>query len=253
MAIMRIILKKIRRLTLLCSIFLLQTACSTFGNHSDEEKESLKLAPVEDKSLINRNPYAPAGQTTATDNKTTNTVTNTVPNFNHNDSKKPSLHFEEVEELEEVGNLEESKEEFKKDTMPTSPLKIKPSHSYSLWLWPTDNQIIRSYDPTQANAKGIDFSGKVGDSVRAVRSGKVVFSGTALKGYGKLIIIKHDSNLLTAYAHNHSLFVKEGDLVDSGQVISKIGLNEQTGTPMLHFEVRLNGKPVDPLSYLPSR
>ena len=252
---MRIILKKIRRLTLLCSIFLLQTACSTFGNHSDEEKESLKLAPVEDKSLINRNPYAPAGHVDTIN--TTEMKKSSAPNFNHNDTKKPSLHFEEVEELEEVGNLEESKEEskeeFKKDTMPTSPLKIKPSHSYSLWLWPTDNQIIRSYDPTQANAKGIDFSGKVGDSVRAVRSGKVVFSGTALKGYGKLIIIKHDSNLLTAYAHNHSLFVKEGDLVDSGQVISKIGLNEQTGTPMLHFEVRLNGKPVDPLSYLPSR
>ena len=178
----------------------------------------ISSAPVEDKSLINRNPYAPVNQLPKENVEQPPAARNNIPSLRIEAEPEP---------------------------------RVTPSHS--LWIWPTENPIIRQFDPSNPETKGVDFGGKVGDSIRAVRSGKVVFSGAGLKGYGQLIIIKHDSHVLTAYAHNHNLLVKEGELVDAGQVIAEMGLNERTGTPSLHFEVRLNGKPVDPLGYLPPR
>ncbi len=96
---------------------------------------------------------------------------------------------------------------------------------------------------------GVEFSGKRGDPVRAAGDGKVVYSGTGLVRYGKLLIIKHDNNLLTAYAHNSALQVAEGDLVAAGQQIAKMG-SSGTDRVKLHFEVRRGGKPVDPMRYL---
>jgi lipoprotein NlpD len=100
--------------------------------------------------------------------------------------------------------------------------------------------------------KGIDLTAKVGDPVLASQAGRVVYSGNALRGYGNLIILKHDNNLLTAYAHNKTLLVKEGEPVTKGQKIAEAGQSD-TDRPKLHFEVRKQGKPVDPMDYLPAR
>jgi lipoprotein NlpD len=98
----------------------------------------------------------------------------------------------------------------------------------------------------------MDISGKTGQPVLASAKGKVVYSGTGLRGYGKLIIIKHNSTYLSAYAHNSKLLVKEGQTVSKGQKIAEMG-NTDSKLVRLHFEIRKNGKPVDPLKHLPEQ
>ena len=100
--------------------------------------------------------------------------------------------------------------------------------------------------------KGIDIAGREGQAVIAVSSGKVVYSGDGLSGYGNLIIVEHDSQFLSAYAHNKKLLVAEGGKVVRGQKIAELGKSD-TRTPKLYFEIRRNGKPVDPLKYLPKK
>ena len=102
------------------------------------------------------------------------------------------------------------------------------------------------------NVKGISIAGATGEDVFAVSGGKVVYSGNGLRGYGNLIIIKHPDEFITAYAHNKSILVKEGENVDKGQKIAEMGMSE-TDSPKLLFEVRKGGKPLDPLLYLPAR
>ena len=113
--------------------------------------------------------------------------------------------------------------------------------------WPVKGPILHNFD---AQDKGLDIGGAAGDPVRASSEGRVVYAGNGLRGYGNLIIIKHDATFLTAYAHNRTLFVKEGDAVTKGQKIAEMG-NTDSDKVMLHFEVRKQGKPVDPLQYLP--
>jgi len=118
------------------------------------------------------------------------------------------------------------------------------------FMWPTNgNSILDRFD--DAHNKGLDLGGTVGDPVLAAADGRVVYAGSGLRGYGNLIIIKHNNTYLTAYAHNKTLLVKEDQNVRKGQKIAEMGANNDT--PMLHFEVRRQGKPVDPLKYLPSR
>lgn len=119
------------------------------------------------------------------------------------------------------------------------------------WQWPTDGVVFRGYAPDQGS-KGLDFTGEVGQPVYAAAAGKVVYSGGALKGYGELIIIKHDDLRLSAYGYNQSRLVSEGDLVAAGQRIAMMGLGPES-KPALHFEVRERGKPVNPVSFLPIR
>ncbi|MCG5497852.1 peptidoglycan DD-metalloendopeptidase family protein [Ectothiorhodospira variabilis] len=120
------------------------------------------------------------------------------------------------------------------------------------WRWPTDGEVIRSFPASGTGKRGIAISGQPGQSVRAAAPGRVVYSGSGLVGYGKLIIVKHDDTYLSAYAHNEKILVNEGAEVSQGQEIALLG---DTGTdrPMLHFEIRKDGRPVDPSSYLPSR
>lgn len=125
-----------------------------------------------------------------------------------------------------------------------------PANASYGFIWPSDGKIIQTYKP--GVNKGVDLAVKVGDPVVASLGGKVVYSGNALRGYGNLIIIKHEGNLLTAYAHNKTLLVKEGDSVKKGQKIAEAGQSD-TDKPMLHFEVRKQGKPVNPMDYLPAR
>jgi lipoprotein NlpD len=117
------------------------------------------------------------------------------------------------------------------------------------WAWPASGKLITGFSDT-ANLKGIDISGKAGQPVVASAAGKVVYAGTGIRGYGKLVIVKHSSTYLSAYAHNREIVVKEGQQVARGQKIAEMG-NTDAEQVMLHFEIRRQGKPVDPLKYLP--
>lgn len=119
------------------------------------------------------------------------------------------------------------------------------------WEWPTLGAILKGYAPAQGS-KGLDIGGNMGQPVFAAAPGRVVYSGNALKGYGELIIIKHDETFLSAYGYNRKRYVAEGDFVTTGQPIGELGLGPES-KPLLHFEIRKNGQPVNPLLYLPKR
>lgn len=119
------------------------------------------------------------------------------------------------------------------------------------WTWPTHGIVDRGYEPAQGN-KGLDFTGTVGQPVFAAAPGRVVYSGNALKGYGELIIIKHDEVHLSAYGYNRLRHVKEGDVVTTGQPIGEMGTGPES-KPLLHFEIRERGKPVNPVGFLPAK
>jgi len=118
------------------------------------------------------------------------------------------------------------------------------------WSWPADGALINRY--SEGDTKGLDIAGARGSAVRAAASGRVVYQGSGLRGYGQLIIIKHNDEFLSAYAHNDRIHIKEGDAVKRGQKIAEMG---STGTDRikLHFEIRRQGIPVDPIKYLPKR
>ena len=120
----------------------------------------------------------------------------------------------------------------------------------SPWMWPSSGSLISGYDDIKS--KGLKIAGKLGDPVYASADGRVVYAGSGLRGYGNLIILKHNDTYLTAYAHNQTLLVKEDQTVRKGQRIADMG-NSDAERVMLHFEVRRNGKPVDPAKYLPGR
>lgn len=124
--------------------------------------------------------------------------------------------------------------------LPDGPIK---------WAWPTRGKIVRSNSPL--SKKGVDIAGRLGQDVKAAAAGNVVYSGSGLLGYGQLVIIKHNETYLSAYAHNDQILVNEGDVVTAGQLIAKMGKNSQ-GVTLLHFEIRKNGKPVNPKTYLPN-
>lgn len=121
-----------------------------------------------------------------------------------------------------------------------------------IWGWPTDGVLLRTFSAKKIDRKGVDIGGEPGASIRAAARGKVVYSGNGLSYYGNLLIIKHNESYLSAYAHNDKLLVKEGDLVRQGQPIATMG-RSGSDRVMLHFEIRYNGKPVDPLRYLPRK
>jgi lipoprotein NlpD len=118
------------------------------------------------------------------------------------------------------------------------------------WVWPTRGRLLRSFQSSGRGKKGIDIGGHDGQPVKAAANGKVVYAGSGLVGYGRLIIIKHNENLLSAYGHNSKLLVSEGEQVRAGQQIAEMG-SSGTNRTELYFEVRKDGKPVDPLRYLP--
>jgi lipoprotein NlpD len=118
------------------------------------------------------------------------------------------------------------------------------------WIWPAKGKVVAAYSDT-ANLKGIDIAGTSGEPVVASAAGKVVYAGTGLRGYGKLVIVKHNKTWLSAYAHNKDILVKEGQQVSKGQKIAEMG-NTDADQVKLHFEIRRLGKPVDPARYLPA-
>ena len=144
------------------------------------------------------------------------------------------------------------------DTKPAPPKPAAPrpapapAESPVKWRWPAEGELISRYVAGEPTKQGIGIAGSSGAAVRAAGDGVVVYSGSGLVGYGELVIIKHNDEWLSAYGHNRTRLVNEGQLVKAGQQIAEMG---RSGAPrdMLHFEVRYNGKPVDPLLYLPKR
>ena len=116
--------------------------------------------------------------------------------------------------------------------------------------WPSNGRVISQF--SEPGQKGIAFAGQEGDPVLAAGDGRVVYSGSGLRGYGNLVIVKHEGDFLTAYAHNRKILVNEGQTVKRGQQIAELGSTD-SDIPKLHFEVRLSGKPVDPMRYLAQR
>ena len=127
-----------------------------------------------------------------------------------------------------------------------------PASSPVSWRWPADGQIVNRFAAGDPTRQGIGIAGSGGQPVRAAGDGVVVYSGSGLVGYGELIIVKHDEEWLSAYGHNRSRLVNEGERVRAGQQIAEMG-RSGAARDMLHFEIRHNGRPVDPLSYLPGR
>ncbi|AMO25604.1 peptidoglycan DD-metalloendopeptidase family protein [Ramlibacter tataouinensis] len=126
-----------------------------------------------------------------------------------------------------------------------------PAEDEIAWSWPTGNGMVLDGFDEQRN-KGLDIGGKVGDPVLASADGRVIYAGASLRGYGNLIILKHNNTFLSAYAHNQTLLVKEDQTVRKGQKIAEMGSSD-TDRVKLHFEIRRLGKPVDPSRYLPAR
>jgi len=119
-----------------------------------------------------------------------------------------------------------------------------------VWAWPAGGKLIAGF--SEGANKGVDIAGKSGEAILAAGDGKVVYSGSGLRGYGKLVIVKHNGTYLSAYAHNRNVLVKEGQSVSKGQKIAEMG-DSDADQVKLHFEIRRQGKPVDPLKYLPPR
>jgi outer membrane antigenic lipoprotein B len=133
-----------------------------------------------------------------------------------------------------------------------TPADTAPAVSNVAWRWPTSGNVIQGFSNSDGGNKGIDISGSRGQAVNAAAGGRVVYAGNALRGYGNLIIIKHNDDFLSAYAHNDSILVKDQQEVNAGQQIAKMGSSGTNGVK-LHFEIRYKGKSVDPTRYLPRR
>lgn len=119
------------------------------------------------------------------------------------------------------------------------------------WIWPAQGELLERYSANGPN-KGVDIAGRTGQPILAAEAGQVVYQGGGLRGYGQLIIIKHDDDFLSAYAHCDKIYVKEGNVIKRGQKIADMG-SSGTDRTKLHFEVRYRGAPVDPLDYLPKK
>ncbi|MEQ1801749.1 MAG: peptidoglycan DD-metalloendopeptidase family protein [Gammaproteobacteria bacterium] len=138
---------------------------------------------------------------------------------------------------------------------PPASRPVPASETAPRWQWPVKGPVLARYGESPLTASGIQLGGRAGDAIRAAAGGQVVYAGSGLKGYGELLIIKHSSSWLSAYGYNQALLVREGDRVEAGQQIARMG--EGPGAagagrrPALHFEIRRNGTPLDPLSELP--
>ncbi|MGV7209990.1 peptidoglycan DD-metalloendopeptidase family protein [Oxalobacteraceae bacterium A2-2] len=131
-----------------------------------------------------------------------------------------------------------------------APAPLQPDDEKVSWMWPAEGKVVATFD--EGKNKGVDIAGKAGQPVLAAGAGKVMYAGSGIRGYGNLVIVKHSNTLLSAYAHNRTILVKEGAEVRKGQTIAEMG-DSDTDSVKLHFEIRQQGKPVDPSRFLPNR
>ena len=158
--------------------------------------------------------------------------------------KQPPKKVEQSKPKEYVGST--SKQNVNKTVSSSTPKNDKVTK----WLWPTKGRVIKNFSAGDQGNRGIDIAGQRGQSITSTAAGTVVYSGNALRGYGNLVIIKHNDNYLSAYAHNDRLLVHEGQSVKAGQKIATMG-SSGTNSVRLHFEIRYQGKSVNPKRYLP--
>jgi lipoprotein NlpD len=151
--------------------------------------------------------------------------------------------------LPSPGRIQISKGQVSKQVVKKPQALIAKPFNGKHWLWPAKGKIVKSFSMLPGGCKGIDIAGKLGEPVVATAPGEVVYSGSGLRGYGNLIIIKHSSSYLSAYAFNKTLLVKESDTVKAGQKIALMG-SDNAGKVMLHFEIRRDGKPANPVQFL---
>ena len=137
-------------------------------------------------------------------------------------------------------------------TRPPQPAQATKPAKRLAWAWPVKGRLVSSFKSSDPLRSGIKIAGRSGIQIRSAEAGKVVYSGSGLLGYGRLIIVKHNDKYLSAYGHNRKLLVTEGDQVTKGQKIAEMG-TANNGDALLHFEIRRDGKPVDPMRLLPRR
>jgi len=164
----------------------------------------------------------------------------------HKESKSTAKHDTGSDQQKNSSKMPATKP---KSLAQKAPAKRQASAETGPWTWPADGKLLN----WQAlNSKGLDIAGVHGQSVRAAASGRVVYVGSGLRGYGLLIILKHSDEYLSAYAHSEKVYVKEGDMIKRGEKIADMG-SSGTDRVKLHFEIRRHGVPVDPLLYLPKK
>ena len=152
---------------------------------------------------------------------------------------------EKVVKPQNVTTVKKPSQSVKKQTPTSFPDKVQE------WVWPAEGKVVGTFSKSESGNKGIDIAGAKGSKVVAAADGKVVYSGSALRGYGNLVIIKHTDTFLSAYAYNDAILVKEREWVSAGQQIATMG-DSGTNSVKLHFEVRYRGKSLDPMKYLPA-
>ena len=164
------------------------------------------------------------------------------------DPPKSQAYVEREQDVKAQNNTDVKKSSgiVKKTTPKTFPDKV------AKWIWPAEGKLVGTFSKAESGNKGIDIAGERGSKVVAAASGKVVYSGNALRGYGRLVIIKHTDTFLSAYAYNETILVKEREWVYAGQKIAAMG-SSGTDSVKLHFEVRYRGKSLNPLRYLPKK
>jgi lipoprotein NlpD len=164
------------------------------------------------------------------------------------DPPKSQAYVEREQDVKAQNNTDVKKSSgiVKKTTPKTFPDKV------AKWIWPAEGKLVGTFSKAESGNKGIDIAGERGSKVVAAESGKVVYSGNALRGYGRLVIIKHTDTFLSAYAYNETILVKEREWVYAGQKIATMG-SSGTDSVKLHFEVRYRGKSLNPLRYLPKK
>ena len=204
-------------------------------------------------------PYKPAGATEAKPLPPAQAVLKTEPKATkqiYSEQALAKLERGGVKTAPPSSKAETAKPEAKVDEAKTAPENSKPDAAVAEeekvdWTWPAEGKILANFNDGGGSAKGLDIGGQTGQAVYAAGAGKVVHTGSTLRGYGKLIIIKHNKSYFSVYAHNSQVLVREGQIVVKGQKIAEMG-NTDADRVNLHFEIRYLGKPVDPLKYLPN-
>ncbi|EDP58094.1 peptidoglycan DD-metalloendopeptidase family protein [Vibrio sp. AND4] len=177
-------------------------------------------------------------------------------NSSKNSTQKPKPNTTQVAKKPPPKKVEQSKsKEYVEpkgspNVKPKPPVTTAKNDKVSKWLWPTKGRVIKNFSAGEQGNKGIDIAGQRGQPIVSTAAGTIVYSGNALRGYGNLIIVKHNDNYLSAYAHNDRLLVSEGQSVKSGQKIATMG-SSGSKSVKLHFEIRYQGKSVNPKRYLP--
>ena len=201
--------------------------------------QTLKVTPPSNVAV------APVKPKAKTKRSTTPTTSNVDKSLVDRPSPPAYRESEKVVKPQKVTTVKKPSQSVKKQTPTSFPSKVQK------WVWPAEGKLVGTFSKSESGNKGIDIAGAKGSKVVAAADGKVVYSGSALRGYGKLVIIKHTDTFLSAYAYNDTILVKEREWVSAGQQIATMG-DSGTNSVKLHFEVRYRGKSLDPMKYLPT-